>query len=499
MPDISNSVRQRLGARPAPPTHPDADTLTAYVEQVLSAGERSQIVEHLAACAFCRDIVALSLPELPEKALIQTLPAPSRFWTFGLRWAGGIAVVAIAVTLVIERPGDKSPAPYPVSTLEKTAHTDSTSAQRAAEPVRPETTGSAMTSSDASSAGASRTSSASRSAGAAGSTAAFVPRADRQSPASPVPSEALSNVDAAHNEVAIVNDKDSARFASNAVSGLVESYNSAKPVPVQSNRGFVNSNIFLAEERSGPSNYSASYNYALQEQAKADNDRAMKEQMVLAHAGQSPELDANSRKGFLRTAIPKINPTRLGPLAANALSAVKSATTGSSAAPDALTERAGAASSFAPSPARPAISPKSVAGLASTITHDSTDARRAKTAGSEQLHWRVQDGKLVNSADQSQWHEAYPEGDDIQFKVVQAQGHDVWAGGTNGTLVHSWDGGVDWQKLSLGDAASGDIEKISLSGGDVQVKTSNGQHLISRDGGKTWMPLNSQSTPAQPK
>jgi len=126
------------------------------------------------------------------------------------------------------------------------------------------------------------------------------------------------------------------------------------------------------------------------------------------------------------------------------------------------------------------------------------NARKAKTASSEQMHWRVQDGKLVNSADQSQWHEAYPQGDGIQFKVVQSQGHDVWAGGTNGTLVHSWDGGVDWQKLNLGDAASGDIEKISLSGGDVQVKTSNGQHLISRDGGKTWAPLDPQSTPAQP-
>ena len=78
----------------------------------------------------------------------------------------------------------------------------------------------------------------------------------------------------------------------------------------------------------------------------------------------------------------------------------------------------------------------------------------------------------------------------------------MWAGGTNGTLVHSWDGGVDWQKLTLGDAAAGDIEKISLSGGDVQVKTSNGQHLISRDGGKTWAPLNPQGAKpetAQPK
>src|SRR5205807_6766117 len=178
--------------------------------------------------------------------------------------------------------------------------------------------------------------------------------------------------------------------------------------------------------------------------------------------------------------------------------AVKSVTTGSGS-DAAAGERAGVVSAFAGPPPRPPITQRSATGTASLIPHESLEARRAKAASPGQLHWRVQDGKLVNSPDLNQWHEAYPpQSDDIQFKVVEAQGHDVWAGGTNGTLVHSWNGGVDWQKLNLGDAASGDIEKISLSGGDVQVKTSNGQHLIGRDGGKTWAPLNPQSTPAQP-
>src|SRR5437588_6841634 len=110
MPELSNSVRQRLGARPAPPIHPDADTLAAYVEQMLPSGARNQVVEHLAACPSCRDIVVLSLPDLPEKPLIQELPAPSRFWTFGFRWAGALAVIAIAVALVVERPRQKTPA-----------------------------------------------------------------------------------------------------------------------------------------------------------------------------------------------------------------------------------------------------------------------------------------------------------------------------------------------------------------------------------------------------
>ena len=42
MPELSNLLRQRLAATEngGAPAHPDADTLTAYVEQSLAAAER---------------------------------------------------------------------------------------------------------------------------------------------------------------------------------------------------------------------------------------------------------------------------------------------------------------------------------------------------------------------------------------------------------------------------------------------------------------------------
>ncbi len=493
MPEFSNSVRQRLGARPAPPTHPDADTLTAYVEQVLPAGERSQVVEHLAACDFCREIVALSLPALPEKTLVQTLPAPSRFWTFGFRWAGALAVIAIAVALLIERPGHKEPeAQAPVAKLAEPPQADSANPPKAADSVPVENIAPAVIASEASRTSPSSSSSSTRRPPTSGSSSDVASLTSN----SPTPMPRLeSNV---RNEALEVRDvKDALHSnAGPAVGGILEARGQPKPAPPE-RKGFVNSNLFLAEDHNYA--YTNSYKDALQEKAKADAERAKKES-VLAFA-VNPEADA--RKSFLRKALPTLNPTRLGPLAATAMSAVKSATTGSSPAAETLGgERTPGASSFAAAPARPPISSRSVASSAATITHDPDATRRAKTAAAEPLHWRVQDGKLVNSADMNQWHEAYPQSDDIEFKVVQAQGHEVWAGGTNGTLVHSWDGGVDWQKLNLGDAAAGDIEKISISGGDVQVKTSNGQHLISRDGGKTWAPLNPQGAKpetAQPK
>jgi len=77
--------------------HPDADALTAFAEQSLPEGERVLVLEHLARCGDCRDIVALALPE-PDAAQAVTLPGRSGWLTWpALRWgfaAAGIVVIA---------------------------------------------------------------------------------------------------------------------------------------------------------------------------------------------------------------------------------------------------------------------------------------------------------------------------------------------------------------------------------------------------------------------
>src|SRR5271166_1212510 len=48
--------------------HPDADLLTAFAEQALSAVERDGVLEHLARCRDCRETVALALPAVDSVA-----------------------------------------------------------------------------------------------------------------------------------------------------------------------------------------------------------------------------------------------------------------------------------------------------------------------------------------------------------------------------------------------------------------------------------------------
>src|SRR5947209_4290373 len=113
MQEISNLLRHRLAARSQPQEHPDPDTLTAFAEQLLSAAERGQVIQHLADCGHCREVVALSLPELEVQPV--AVPAATRrplFWALGVRWGSLAAAVIIAITMGVLRPWEHTgPAP----------------------------------------------------------------------------------------------------------------------------------------------------------------------------------------------------------------------------------------------------------------------------------------------------------------------------------------------------------------------------------------------------
>src|SRR5215831_11675403 len=123
MPELSNLVRQRLASgermRVHSGSHPDADTLTAYAEQLLTAQERSQVLAHLSTCADCREVVALSLPEL-ETATPAVAAAPAlgqrRFawkwkWRSSFGLAASVAALAVVTLVVIEAPRKQVQAP----------------------------------------------------------------------------------------------------------------------------------------------------------------------------------------------------------------------------------------------------------------------------------------------------------------------------------------------------------------------------------------------------
>src|SRR5258707_14381974 len=97
MPELPQSVRERLEASPSAGMHPDADVLTAFGEQLLPESERALVLDHLSRCGDCREVIALALP-VSEVADMATARTVQRGW-FGwhpLRWAFVAAAIRVA-------------------------------------------------------------------------------------------------------------------------------------------------------------------------------------------------------------------------------------------------------------------------------------------------------------------------------------------------------------------------------------------------------------------
>ncbi len=143
MTEIPKIVQDRLRITAQAPQHPDANQLTAFAEQSLSASERDSVLRHLALCGDCRDILALALPasddfaspvfvaEPASNVARPALPAkaplawPRLAWPT-LRWASlaaGVALAAVVLTMHPKKPNQamipsaNPPATTPVAQL----------------------------------------------------------------------------------------------------------------------------------------------------------------------------------------------------------------------------------------------------------------------------------------------------------------------------------------------------------------------------------------------
>ena len=100
MQDVPKFVLKRLQKTAPAESHPDADVLTAFAEQSLLASERAGVIEHLARCADCRDVVAFALPATENVEDLVAVAASSSTTPSGwlrwpvLRWS--VAIVGLA-------------------------------------------------------------------------------------------------------------------------------------------------------------------------------------------------------------------------------------------------------------------------------------------------------------------------------------------------------------------------------------------------------------------
>ncbi len=101
MEQLPKIVRQRLRVASKAGVHPDPDLLTAFAEKSLKDRERAQVLQHLAECSDCRNVVSLAVSQ--SEPVLSTSPARLPWLTWPvLRWgalAACVVVVVGAVTL----------------------------------------------------------------------------------------------------------------------------------------------------------------------------------------------------------------------------------------------------------------------------------------------------------------------------------------------------------------------------------------------------------------
>jgi|SRR5579859_436533 len=135
MENVPKIVRERLKVAMVTVDHPDADVLTAFAERSLQDVERTTVLEHLAHCGECREIVALALPSL-QAAEMPLVPSRRRWFTWPvLRWGFALAGVVVIVSLAIVQRHNQSSSP---TTAYKAAQPAANEARNQTLPVIPE-------------------------------------------------------------------------------------------------------------------------------------------------------------------------------------------------------------------------------------------------------------------------------------------------------------------------------------------------------------------------
>jgi Photosynthesis system II assembly factor YCF48/Putative zinc-finger len=481
MPELSQLVRQRLASRGIAGDHPDADLLTAYAEQLLPAAERKQVLEHIAACGTCREVVALSLPVRAESGPVPALATPRRAWRWrpALGLAASLAMLAVVTTLIVELP--RKPATFE-------------SAKQSPAPVNP---------TEANSLKAVPQNAQPESAGATNEPRAAAPRATEPGIASGAPA-------ASRGPVGVNAGSVSREAPAPPPSPVRTDAVSTSSSPAVANarlreRDYVNKQMFVAGQAGNDvaANTVEIPAAPLPRLPQSQFPPPLSSNAPLTFAGLPPQTEDGKVLRSRQLSNPPSNHFGLGlipnlPALGRRAEAKAEALAKRTVAipPTALTFSA--MESKALSPAREdqvqstdgAVTDEKAKG---DLDQSSAFSQRALAgnaiaamngAGSVAL-WRVVSGKLLKSMDSTSWTDGYT-GESIEFTVVTAHGSSIWAGGANASLVHSLNGGATWERITLGASATGAIASIEAAGLNVRVKSSSGQEWSSQDGGKTW-------------
>jgi hypothetical protein len=441
MEQLPKIVQGRLQETAKPGVHPDPDLLAAFVEKSLNDRERSQVLQHLASCADCREVVTLAMPQTAPTALPTAATSRWLSWPV-LRWgalAACVVVVSAAVTLRYGRhsAGESSVAERIPAAAPASPRAETNAPQRPGEKLAAKIPPPAPFQSD-------------RDFGFAGKLA-------KQSEESV---DAGVGVGAARTRVSAThgldqNEKDR-ELSNNRVADSVTLKSADKPAPPV---GMI--------VTGGVAPLPAAKAAPRAPAAEARNDTASAPGAVTEAVTVGAET--NTVLETMQTPARK----------------AKDESTRNESRKEVQASRIGAAGA---------------AGLADRKT-DSLSAQLAQTAsggyakrslaGRNAPHWTLSaDGILQRSFDSGKTWQTIPVASNLVFRALAANDSDIWVGGASGALYHSSDAGQHWVRVypaADGTPLTADIVTVEFSDAkDGKLTTSDHATWTTSDAGVTW-------------
>jgi len=449
--EIPKIARARLEQQSAGAgSHPDADQMTAFVERSLGAREREQVLEHLARCAGCREVVAVTLPSPPEEATRATQPAREFQW-FGwqsLRWAAVAATFVIAVSLIFQT-YQKAPETSSRETAENrpVAALAATEVAKQAAPARADETQPRQEA----------TAAKEKAPSAPSSSTVAVRDQETEVARGPSKLDSVTHAKTGQKSGELVAGGRGGAIGGGIARGRMDD---SKKLGSEGKMKVETGGGTLAVKPAAPAP-------AMAAESKRGPAAPAAQQQVVGLAQQVPPSPPAAREELQRQAVAE----PASRAAADQTEAAKVTSQNEIVAVESVEKDANKRARNAAAPAGAFAEPRKLSVAAATL-------RWVLTA----------EGHVQRSMDNGSTWKSVKLDNRIHFRAVAAAGSEVWAGGEGGALYHSSDSGEHWTRVSLpAELASDTIVRVEFP--DAKhgtLATSSGETWATSNGGATW-------------
>lgn len=450
MENIPKIVSERLRVAAAGAVgHPDANVLTAFAEHSLTERERAGVMEHLARCGECRDVIALALPATESAQTVQ-LVAPSHSW-FAWRWGFAITGIVVIASFGLLQYQHRTQKPSVAAYVKPRAEEEKATAQNQPLPTvaAPEKQADKFEAAVPANKPPAAPAAKLRDDEVVGTAPATSGNLHRQFAHGPLQLNQLqqnTNNNQVANQVASASPAPSASAGGGATASRVQIPAATEQVEVSA--------------QSPPVQVEAQNSLTVQNEPIVAQPSAGHDEMKVDRAKPAQTVIGSYKKAISAAPLPPQGLAVGGPVIArwniNASGGLQRSLDQGASWQDVAVNGAAvgaAGAELSANFAKSSVSPARV---------------KAKDSGDQ------------NSA------VAPP-----VFRAVVANGADVWAGGANAVLYHSIDAGSHWTHIvvsSAGSSPTGDIVALDFpDAAHGKVSTSTSEVWVTSDGGQNWL------------